>query len=97
MKKLFVLKAMILTAVMAFASGSAMANMAQLKAYKEAFPGSKPKCASCHVDAAPKKEDGKHDWNEYGLKVKKLIETAKQTADAETYKAAGKNEEVPSE
>ena len=71
-----------------FVSGLAFANLAQVKLYKEAFPDEKPKCSCCHVDKMPKKEDGKHDWNEYGLKVKKV----KEHPDVDTYKTAGKNE-----
>ena len=72
-----------------FASGSAFANLAQVKIYKEAFPDAeKPKCSCCHVDKMPKKDEGKHDWNEYGLKVRKV----KATPDVDTYKTVGKND-----
>ena len=64
----------------------AWADIKQTKIYKEAFPGEKPKCACCHVDKKPSKEDGKHDLNEYG---KKVIALANEPT-AENYKAAGK-------
>ena len=71
-----------------FAAGVAFANLDQIKAYKAAFPDEeKPKCTTCHVDKIPKKEEGKHNWNEYGLKVRKV----KEKADVETYKTVGKN------
>ena len=74
-----------------FSSGLAFATLEQAKIYKEAFPDAeKPKCSCCHVDKVPKKEEGKHDWNEYGLKVRKI----KEKPDVETYKAVGKNEAV---
>ena len=66
----------------------AWADIKQIKIYKEAFPDEKPKCACCHVDKKPGKEDGKHDLNEYGKKVVAI----NQTPDASTYKEAGKNE-----
>lgn len=68
----------------------AFANVKQIKAYKEAFPDTKPKCVHCHVDEKPKKEDGAHEWNDYGKKVKELAVAAKkESADADTYKEAG--------
>ena len=71
----------------AFVSASpAWADIKQTKIYKEAFPDEKPKCACCHVDKKPSKEDGKHELNEYGKKVKALA----SEPVAETYKAAGK-------
>ncbi len=65
---------------------SVFASVKQIKGYKEASPDEKPKCQHCHVDEKPKKDDGKHDMNEYG---KKVLELAKEPT-AETYKAAGK-------
>ncbi|MBI4353504.1 MAG: hypothetical protein HY593_06250 [Candidatus Omnitrophica bacterium] len=63
---------------------SAWANVKQLKLYKETFPDAeKPKCSHCHAVEKPTKE--KHDMNEYGSKLKQ----AKETPDAETYKAVG--------
>ncbi len=64
----------------------ALANVKQIKAYKEAYPDEKPKCQHCHVSEKPKKDDGQHDMNTYG---KKVLELAKEPT-AETYKAAGK-------
>lgn len=66
---------------MAFIAGfvlcaTARADMTVLKAYKQAFPDTHPKCISCHVDALPKKADGQHEWNAYGQAAKKAINTA---------------------
>ena len=80
-------KTFVLVMMFMFSSGLAQANLEQVKLYKAAFPDEKPKCSCCHVDKAPKKDEGKHDWNEYGLKVRKI----KEKPDAETYKAVGKN------
>jgi hypothetical protein len=67
---------------------TAFANLEQQKLYKEAFPDAKPKCVTCHVDAIPKKDEGKHDWNAYGQAIKaKAGEGVKPTVDA--YKAVG--------
>lgn len=68
-------------------SSPAWANVKQIKAYKEAFPDEKPKCIHCHAVEKPKKEDGQHDLNAYGEKVKALA--AEPTV--ETYQAAGKS------
>lgn len=87
MKKTILSKVLILAITPVFVSGLALANLEQVKIYKEAFPGEKPKCTNCHVDKMPKKDDGKHEWNEYGLKVKKV----KEKPDVETYKTVGKN------
>ncbi|MDP2654410.1 MAG: hypothetical protein Q8Q08_10320 [Candidatus Omnitrophota bacterium] len=67
----------------------ALANVEQIKIYKGAFPDSKPKCLFCHVDAVPKKDDGKHEPNAYGQAVLKL--NPKPTAD--TYQQAGPAED----
>ena len=71
----------------------AQANVEQTKVYKEAFPGAKIKCIDCHVDAIPKKDEGKHEWNAYGKKVKETA--AKPTT--ETYKKVGKVEDFKEE
>ncbi len=69
----------------------AQANLTQLKAYKEAYPDTHPKCVDCHVDKMPKKEDGQHDPNDYGKAVIKAAGTEKPTVD--TYKKVGKIED----
>lgn len=79
----------IVVAVLAFAFfavANASADVKQTKLYKEAFPAETPKCIFCHIDKIPKKDEGKHELNAYGLKVKK--ENA--TPTAETYKKVGK-------
>ena len=76
--------------ILSFAAAPLWANIKQVKVYKEAFPDEKPKCACCHVDKMPKKEDGKHDLNEYGKKVVALS----QEPTAENYRAAGKAPEA---
>ena len=63
----------------------ARADVQQIKVYKEAFPDAKPKCLFCHVDALPKKDDGKHELSAYGKKIKEIS----ATPTAETYKKAG--------
>lgn len=68
-----------------------MASVDQAKLYKSVF-GQKPKCISCHTDKVPKKEDGKHDLNEYGKKLKAA--KIKESPDEETYKTVGKNEKA---
>ena len=65
----------------------ALANVKQVKVYKEAFPDEKPKCACCPVDEKPKKEDGQHDLNAYGKKALAV----KEALDADSYKQAGSN------
>ena len=72
------------------AGGISEANMGQLKLYKKAFPGSKPKCMVCHVDKLPKKADGKNDLNAYGLKV---VEENAEPIE-ETYTTVGEPEET---
>ncbi len=69
----------------------AQANLTQLKAYKDAYPDTKPKCIDCHVDKIPKKVDGQHDPSDYGKAVIKAAGTEKPTAD--TYKKVGKIED----
>ena len=68
-----------------FTCVNAGADMNQVKIYKEAFPDEKPKCNYCHIDALPKKDAGKHELNDYGLKAK----AASEIPTADTYKALG--------
>ena len=84
-------KGVILSIVLGFvfSMATAQANMKEMKAYKEAFPDAKLKCQSCHVDAMPKKDDGKHDKNDYGKAL--IAENPKPTVD--TYKKVGKVED----
>ena len=86
-KKLLVL----ILSVLFFWATKAQANVDQMKVYKEAYPDAKLKCINCHVDALPKKEEGKHEWNAYGKKVKETAAKAKPTAEA--YKKVGKVED----
>lgn len=74
---------------------AAEASINQAKLYKKAFPGSKPKCLACHVDKIPKKADGEHDLNIYGLRLKEIAEVPTE----ETYKEVGSVEdfELPKE
>ena len=69
-----------------FWAASAMADMGQIKAYKEAYPDAQLKCIDCHVDKMPKK-DGAHDPDDYGKAVIKAAGTSAPTAD--TYKKVG--------
>lgn len=77
--------------VVCCAAVPAWANPKQIKAYKEAYPGTKPKCVNCHADEKPKKDDGLHNPNEYGKKVLAL----NATPDADTYKKAGPGPAAP--
>jgi hypothetical protein len=65
---------MILTFVL---TSQAFAGVDQLKYYREINPDLKPSCLYCHIDKAPKKEDGKHDLNPYGTKVHEIFEAQK--------------------
>ncbi len=69
----------------------ARADLAQIKAYKEAYPGAKPKCINCHMDEKPKKDDGAHEANAYGKAAIKVVGEQKPTA--ETYIKIGKIED----
>ena len=60
------------------------ADMAEIKKYKQAFPGETVKCSNCHAVAIPKKT-GDHSLNAYGQKV-----TQAKPTTVESYKAAGK-------
>lgn len=62
----------------------AMADVDQIKLYKAAYPDAKPKCIFCHVDKLPKKDEGMHEPNAYGKKVREAAEIT-----AETYKEVG--------
>lgn len=85
-KKLYLAVFPLIALFVFFAASPCWASIKQVKAYKEAFPDEKPKCNGCHVSEKPKKEDGEHELNAYGLKVAAL----KAEPDAETYKTAGK-------
>lgn len=78
-----------------FFAANGMANIGVVKTYKETFPGEKPKCTCCHVDKSPKKEEGKHEFNEYGKKIfAAKNELKKEKMDGEVLKKVGKNEET---
>lgn len=80
-------------------AGAAQADMKEMKKYKEAIPGATVKCIDCHTDAMPKKDDGKHELNEYGKAVMteakveaeaaKAAEAAEVEPTVETYKKVG--------
>ncbi len=93
-EKVFVKMAPVLsiTAMLSFAGGGiAIANVDQVKIYKKIFPESKPQCIMCHVDKLPKKDDGLHELNAYGKKVKETKMEEKPTE--ETYQKVGSAEE----
>ena len=75
----------------------AQAGMKDMKIYKEAYPDAKIKCIDCHVDAMPKKDDGKHEMNAYGKAVIAESQKAGAKADvsptADIYKKVGKIED----
>ncbi|MFA5089390.1 MAG: hypothetical protein WC552_10200 [Candidatus Omnitrophota bacterium] len=68
----------------------AQANLKEMKAYKEAFPDAKAKCATCHIQAMPKKENA--ELNDYG----KAAIAANPSPTAETFKQLGKIEDFSS-
>ena len=73
------MKTLFLIAVFVFFTNTiATANVKYLKVYKDAYPDPKPQCMFCHVDKLPKKDDGKHDLNEYGKKVKEAAKTPEE-------------------
>ncbi|MBF0489038.1 MAG: hypothetical protein HQL15_00285 [Candidatus Omnitrophica bacterium] len=75
-------------------SSLVLANPTMIKAYKSVYPDAKLKCNMCHVDALPKKAEGSHEWNAYGLAVKKAAKDAGLEHPTEdTFKAAGKIED----
>ena len=75
----------------------AQAGMKDMKIYKEAYPDATTKCINCHVDAMPKKDDGKHEWNAYGKAVIAEAQKAGAKPDisptVDTYKKVGKIED----
>lgn len=78
--RLFVLFATLFV-ITAVAIPQAQANVKQLKVYRQVYPDYKPKCGYCHVDDKPKKDDGKHDLNAYGLKMQELMNGEDLTED----------------
>ena len=71
------------------------ANLEMVKLYKNTFgTDDKPKCACCHTDKIPKKDEGKHDLNDYGKKLKAAKPADKAMPDEETLKKVGKNEKA---
>lgn len=65
----------------------AFANIKEMKAYKEAFPDAKIKCAVCHSVAMPKKGDA--PLNDYG----QAVIAANPQPTAETFTQLGKAED----
>lgn len=49
------------------------ANVDEMKVYREINPDLKPNCMYCHVDKAPKKDEGKHEFNAYGKKAVEMF------------------------
>ena len=63
------------------------AGLKEMKAYKEAFPGTQVKCSACHSAAMPKK--GAAGLNAYGqaaLAAGPTAETFKKLGTAENFK-----------
>ncbi len=65
------------------------ASIKEMKAYKEAFPDAKVKCATCHSVAVPK--TGAAGLNDYGQAAfaanpRPTAETFKQLGQAEDFK-----------
>ncbi len=74
----------LIVASMFVLSNVAQANFNMIKAYKDAFPDTHPKCINCHVDEKPKKEDGQHENNDYGKAAQAAVEADTATAKAAT-------------
>ena len=72
-------------AFVVFGNALTMANVAQVKLYKAAFPDAKPKCTFCHIDKLPKKDEGMHEPSAYGKKVRE----AATEITADIYKQVG--------
>lgn len=70
-KKIF----LILITLLFGTSINSFANVDLLKYYREVNPALKADCTYCHLDKLPKKEDGKHELNAYGLELKKQSES----------------------
>ncbi len=88
MKSKKLISAALLTFLVSLLSADrAFATLDQAKLYQSALGKDKPKCQGCHVDKIPKKDDGKHEMNDYG---KKLI-AVKAQPDEATYKQVGPN------
>ena len=97
MKKNVLTKTLVVVTMGMFVSGLALANLEVVKKYKETFD-EKPKCLCCHTDKMPKKEDGKHEFNDYGKKVfAAKTELKKEKVDEEVLKKVGKNEAAEAE
>ncbi len=78
-----VLVGFVFTLVFLSCAVQAQASLKEVKAYKEAFPGAKPKCAACHIQAMPKKDAA--ELNDYG----KAVIAANPSPTAETFKQLG--------
>ena len=74
---------------------SAWANVKQLKTYREVYPDYKPQCIYCHTSDKPKKEDGEHELNAYGLKLQELMNGEALSADM--IESVGSHEDFKSE
>ena len=78
----------VVTFLMCVSPVVSFASVETLKVYREVNPDLKPNCMYCHVDKMPKKEDGKHELNAYGLKVKEAMGTDKKELSADELKQA---------
>jgi len=80
MKKFSMLTVLIVSAVLICpVMGHASVNM--MKVYRELNPDLKADCTYCHVDKLPKKDDGKHELNPYGAKIKEMVEADKKETE----------------
>lgn len=91
-KRLFIFA--IVYSISCVLAAGAQASVDQAKLYQKVFGGEKPKCIGCHVDKLPKKDDGKHELNEYGRKLKEA--KAAEKPDEGTYNTVGKNPTIES-
>lgn len=76
---------------LALFTSNSYATKEHLLTYRSVYPEFKPKCFYCHIDEKPKKEDGEHDLNLYGLKLKELMGDEELTE--EMIQSVGNHEE----
>ena len=82
MKKFSLLTSLTVSAVLICpVMGHASVNI--MKVYREINPDLKADCTYCHTDKLPKKDDGKHELNPYGAKIKEMIEADKKDMSEE--------------
>jgi mono/diheme cytochrome c family protein len=86
-RKVVIFTGFIFAWVFLLCSVQAYASMKEIKAYKEAFPDAKVKCATCHTAAMPKKgAAGLNDYGKAAMAASPNTETFKKLGKAENFK-----------